>query len=131
MGEDFRALKWLSIKNKRGIPQNAFIFSTILSLLFIYTSSFDQVLVYTSFLLILITTLTVGGIFIRRTKFSEIKTSYLTWGYPVTPLIFLIISIWTLVFVFIDKPFESMIGIGILTVGLVIYFLSERRNKTH
>lgn len=129
MGEDFRALKWLSVKNKKGIPQNAFIFSTLLSLLFIYTSSFDQVLVYTSFLLILITTLTVGGIFVRRVKFAEIKTSYRTWGYPVTPLIFLVISVWTLVFVFIDKPFESMIGVGILVIGSIIYFLSERGNK--
>ncbi len=128
MGEDFRALRWLSIKNKQGIPQNAFMFSTFLSLLFIYTSSFDQVLVYTSFLLISITTLTVGGIFILRIKHADITTSYKTWGYPITPLIFLVISIWTLVFVFIDKPMESMIGVGILVVGSIIYFISERGN---
>ncbi|MEM8894668.1 MAG: amino acid permease [Bacteroidota bacterium] len=128
MGEDFRALKWLSIKNERGIPRNAFLFSTFLSLLFIYTSSFDQILVYTTFLLILITTLTVGGIFVLRVKYPEIVSSYRTWGYPITPLVFLVISVWTLVFVFIDKPLESMIGVGILVIGSVIYFLSERGN---
>lgn len=130
MGEDFHALRWLAKRNKDGIPQNAFLFSTLLSMIFIYTSTFDQILVYTTFLLILITTLTVGGIFVVRIKMPDIKTVYRTWGYPVTPLIFLVISIWTLSFVLLDKPVESLVGVSILISGLLIYFISERGNRS-
>lgn len=128
MGEDLDVLKVLSKTNKRNIPVNAFVFSAALSLLFIYTSTFDQVLLYTSFLLILITTVTVGGVFILRMKKSPANSSgYKTWGYPYTPLVFIAVSIWTLVFVAIDRPFESLISVGILIVGLVIYFVTDRK----
>ncbi len=129
MGEDFPTLKWLSIKSQTGIPQNAFIFSTILSLLFIYTSTFDEVLLYTSFLLILITTLAIAGIFVLRIKLNEVRTTYKTWGYPVTPLIFLVISIGTLIFMAMDKPYESTVGIAILLIGLLLYFITNRRKS--
>ncbi|MEM9327864.1 MAG: amino acid permease, partial [Bacteroidota bacterium] len=129
MGEDLVGLSWLSKTNHRGIPLNAFIFSTILSLIFIYTGTFEQVLVYTSFLLILITTLTVGGVFIVRWKRLHLSASYKTWGYPLTPAIFVLVSLWMLVFVVMDKPGESMVGVVILIVGLILYYRLERRGK--
>jgi len=129
IGEDFDALKWLSVKNKKGIPINAFVSSTILSVCFIYTSSFDQVLLYTSFLLILITTLTSAGIFIRRTKFSDLKPKYLAWGYPITPIVFITLNSWILIFMLVDKFYESMIGLSIIVVGFVFYFLVNRKQS--
>ncbi|MCZ6692333.1 MAG: amino acid permease [Bacteroidetes bacterium] len=127
MGEDFAALKWLSVKNNKGIPVNSFYFQLMIALIFIYTSSFDQVLIYASFLLILITTLTVAGIFVLRIRQPNLPRPYKAWGYPFTPLIFLVVSVWTLTFVIIDKTFESLIGIGILITGLVIYFITDRK----
>lgn len=129
MGQDIHSLKWLAKTSASGTPINAFVFSTVLSLLFIYTSTFEQVLLYTSFLLILITTLTVSGIFVLRNRYERKKENYSTWGYPVTPIIFIAVSIWTLVFVTIDKPYESLVSLGILAVGLTIYFLVERRKR--
>jgi len=131
MGEDFAALKWLSVKNTKGIPVNSFYFQLMIALIFIYTSSFDQVLIYASFLLILITTLTVAGIFVLRIRQPNLPRPYKAWGYPFTPLIFLVVSVWTLTFVIINKTFESLVGTGILIAGLVIYFITDRkiRNK--
>lgn len=130
MGEDIPILRILAKTNSRDIPTNAFLFSTVLCLVFIYSSTFDQVLLYTSFLLIFITTITVGGIFMIRLKKKHTEIgSYRTWGYPITPLLFIAVSLWTLVFVAIDKPFESLISLAILGIGIVIYFISERRNR--
>ena len=128
MGQDFKALRFLSKTSNKGIPVNAFWFSTVLSLLFIYTSTFEQVLVYTSFLLILITTLAVAAVFVVRAKGLGKSEDYRTWGYPFTPLIFLLVSLWMLVFVAIDKPFESMISCGILIIGFLIYYFVERQD---
>jgi len=126
MGQDFKALKFLSKTSDKGIPVNAFWFSTALSLLFIYTSTFEQVLVYTSFLLILITTLAVAAVFVVRFKGLGKEGDYRTWGYPFTPSIFLGVSFWMLIFVAMDKPFESMISCGILVTGFLIYYFVER-----
>ena len=128
MGEDLRALRFLARTNSQGIPVNSFVFSAILGLLFIYTSTFEQVLLYTTFLLILITTITVGGVFILRwRKMPAEPGGYRTWGYPFTPALFILVSVWTLIFVAIDKPFESLVSIGILLVGALVYFGVESK----
>ena len=125
MGEDVHAFRWLAGTSERGIPVNSVLFQTGLSLLFIYTSTFDQVLVYAGFTLILSTMLTVAGVFVLRWRRPEIDRPYTTWGYPVTPLLFLAANAWILVYVLIDRPVESLIGLGIVAVGGALYLASR------
>lgn len=127
LGEDMKAFRLFAKTNTKGIPINAFIFSTLLSIVFIYSSTFEQVLLYTSFLLISITTLTVGGIFVLRIKSNSQSDGYKAWGYPFTPIIFIGVSLWTLIFVAIQQPFESAISIGILLLGIVAYYVTRDR----
>ena len=129
MGEDFKALSWFSRTSGNGIPVNAFLSSLVLSLLFIYTSTFEQVVVYTAFLLILITTITVGSIFILRTRFKHIKTAYRTWGYPITPILFLSINAWILGYLLQEKLLESLVAIGIFFIGLTLYLITSKASS--
>ncbi len=124
MGEDYPALTWLGKSNEKGIPQRAFLFSTLLALSFIIFSSFEQILIYTSFLLILITTLTVFGVYI--THFRRQVGTYQTWGYPITPAVFLAVGLWTLIYLVVDKPVESAIAGCILVIGISLYFLASK-----
>src|SRR5205814_1944358 len=84
MGEDYPVLHKLSLRSRRHTPVNAIIFQTIITLLFIYTSSFEQVIVYASFTLMLLTTLTVAGVYVLRWRQPDLPRPYKTWGYPVT-----------------------------------------------
>lgn len=129
LGEDMVAFRLFAKTNAKGIPINAFVFSTILSLLFIYSSTFEQVLLYTSFLLISITTITVFGIFILRRKGKIESEGYRAWGYPFTPVVFILVSLWTLIFVAIEQPFESGISIGIFILGIAMYFISKDKEQ--
>jgi len=52
---------------------------------------------------------------------------YKTWGYPVTPLVFLLISVWMLVHIFRDNPKESLLGLGMMALGLLLYAISPAR----
>ncbi|MEN8121446.1 MAG: amino acid permease [Bacteroidota bacterium] len=122
MGEDYKVLKFLKTKSKQNIPVAAFVVQLFLILLFLYTSTFEQIMVYSGFTLNLLSTLTVAGVFISRLKDKNIDRPYKTWGYPYTPIIFLIVSIWTLSYVFIERPVESLIGLTIAALGLVVYF---------
>jgi len=126
MGEDFPALHMLSRKSHRGIPVNAIIFQLGVTLIFIYSSTFEQVLIYAAFALILITTLAVGGVFFYRITQPDLPRPIKTWGYPYTPLLYVITNLWIMGFLMIDKTFESLVGLGIVTLGLLVYFLSER-----
>ena len=127
MGEDFEGLKIFAKTNTQQIPLISMLFQTFLTLLFIYTSSFNQVLTYASFALITITSLTVSGVFVMRYKKPNLHRPYKVWGYPFTPTIFLLLNLWTLGYVFNDRPYESLIGIGIMLLGLVFYFLTRER----
>jgi APA family basic amino acid/polyamine antiporter len=48
---------------------------------------------------------------------------------PLTPLIYLALTGWTLTFVLINKPVEGLFGLGIIGAGLIFYFLSAARNR--
>ncbi len=121
MGEDWKLLAVFSKKSSKGVPVTALFFQMIITLLFIYTSSFEQVLIYASFMLTLFTSLTVFGVFILRLKQPSLFRPYLTWGYPITPAIYVLVSVWVMVYVFQNKTTESLIGIGIALAGLVLY----------
>ena len=124
MGEDLPALRWLAITSEREIPVVSVLFQATVALLFIYTSTFEQVLIYAGFTLTLITSLTVAGVFVLRVREPDLKRPYRTWGYPVTPAIFLLLNTWILIYVFIDKPTESLVGLGIVAVGAALYGVS-------
>ena len=126
MGEDMPALTWLSVKSQRGLPVNAFVFQTLVTLAFIYTSTFDQVMLYASILLIANSTLAVAGVYVLRRNEPNLPRPYRTWGYPVTPAVFLAVNIWTLMYVLRTRTFESFVGLVILGVGLTLYAAVQR-----
>ena len=129
IGEDMSALKILGKKTKKGVPIFAILLQSVIALILIFTSSFGAVLTFLGFTLTLFTTLTVLGLFILRIKQPNLPRPFKTWGYPVTPAIFLLLNLWILWFVINDKPKESLAGLAIVIVGLVIYFISKHFSK--
>lgn len=123
MGEDLPALHWLAARSRRGLPVRATLLQSLLTVLFIISGTFEQVLTYAGFVLNLFTFLTVLGLFVLRIRQPELPRPYRTWGYPVTPLVFLLLNGWTLLFLLRDKQEESLLGLGTVLAGLVVYFI--------
>ena len=126
IGEDMPVFQILAKKNRNGVPYYAILLQLSIVLVLLITSSFEAVLTYLSFTLTLSSFLTVLGVFIYRFRYPEVPRPYKTWGYPIVPIIFLAISLWILVFIFKDKPGESLAGLGTLALGLPIYFLAVK-----
>ena len=124
MGEDLLALRWLAGRTTSGIPRRALLLQAAITLVFILIPSFQAVLVYAGFVLNLFTFLTVLGVFVLRWREPQLPRPYRAWGYPATPLLFLALSAWTLVFIIKDKPWESFYGLLTVASGLVVYFLA-------
>lgn len=126
MGEDLPALRGLATVSKAGIPVRAMLFQMALTLLFIFTATFKAVLLYAGFVLSLFTFLTVLGLFVLRWRKPELPRPYRAWGYPLTPLLFLALSGWTLIFILRDNPTESLYGLATLVVGLAVYYGGQK-----
>lgn len=129
IGEDFSALRFLSRQNSDGIPSRAIYFQSTLAIVFILTSSFESILVFAGFTLALNSLATVFGVFVLRFRQPDLPRPYRTFLYPLTPLVYLALTGWTLTFVLLNKPTEGLFGLGIIAAGLAFYFVSERRSR--
>jgi basic amino acid/polyamine antiporter, APA family len=124
MGEDLPLFKFLSYKSKHNTPVLAIILQSSISFFMILTSSFNSILLYAGFTLNLFTFLTVLGVFVHRTKYKNTERPYKTWGYPVVPIVFLAVMLYTLVFLIREHPFESLMGLLTLFSGSIFYLLN-------
>ncbi len=131
MGEDLRALSWLATRNSHGIPLRATLVQFAIVNFFILFTSFQKVVNYVQFSLTLFSALTVLGVFVLRWRRPGLPRPYRTWGYPITPLIFLAISGWLLWHLLEDASTRgpSLWGLATAALGLVIYFLSPNEKQ--
>ncbi len=113
---------------KRHLSIIATIFQSTIALILILSSSFDKVMTYIGFTLALFTMLTVGGVFIvRLTAKRKQVNSYKTWGYPFVPILFLLIEGCMIAYIFIERPMESLAGIGTVLSFIILFFLLHTR----
>ena len=124
IGEDFTFFKRLSQVNANGIPTTAIIFQSSLAIIFIVSATFESVLVFSSFVLGINTLFSVVGVFILRFKKLNIEGAYRTFGYPAAPLIYLAVTLWTLIYVLVSRPQEGAMGIAIIVAGGIMYLLT-------
>ncbi len=126
MGQDFGFFRALAHTNRAGIPMRAILLQTAIVFAMLLTSTFEWILVYVQLILTLSSALTVYGVFALRRREPDLERPYRTWGYPVTPLLFLGISALAMVHTFARQPWESLAGLVTLLVALPVYWLSPR-----
>ena len=126
IGEDFPALRFLSRKNSDGLPYIAIRSQSALAILFILSSGFESILVFAGFTLALNSFATVVGVFVLRRQQPDLPRPYRTFGYPITPIVYLLLTGWTLGFVLYSRPAEGAFGLGIILSGALVYILSKR-----
>jgi APA family basic amino acid/polyamine antiporter len=126
MGQDLKAFRLLARTSRTGIPFVAVLWQSAVVLLLIATSTFDAVLVYIELLLVFFGMLTVAGVFWLRFSQPDLERPVKTWGYPVTPLIFISVSVWMMIYVAQEKPMGALWGVVTLAVGGVVYLIAQR-----
>lgn len=124
MGEDLKALQLLSKTNSNNVPYNAVIFQSMMTIILILSGKFESVLTFVGFSLTVFTFMTVCSLFILRYKKMGVE-GYKTWGYPVTPIIFLALNAFILYKALEQKPVESLLGLSNVAIGGIIYFISK------
>jgi basic amino acid/polyamine antiporter, APA family len=108
--------KPLSKQNQHGIPVRALWLHAFISIILTLSGSFEQILVYAGFILQLFSALNVSTSLFIKPEPGAFKTPLK----PLPQILFLLFSVWVLVFTAIDKPMESLIGIGIVLSGILL-----------
>lgn len=130
IAEDYTLFRFLGFENKNGSPVYATLLLTLITLILIGTSTFDQIFVLIGFTLSLFTIMSVTGIFVLRYKMKKNGDNfYHTFGYPYIPIFFILVEGCMMFYVFFNRPVQSMIGLGITFIGLIIYFLLIKTQK--
>jgi APA family basic amino acid/polyamine antiporter len=93
----------------------------------LFTRSFEKVLDFIQFALLFCSFFTVLGVIKLRITRPDLKRPYRAWGYPVTPLVFLLVTGFMMYYLLTDRPLQSALGTLIMISGLLIYAVFRKR----
>ncbi|MBY0527136.1 MAG: amino acid permease [Gemmataceae bacterium] len=90
---------------------------------------FDIFTDFAMFGAIIFETAAVATIFVFRSKYPDAERPYRCWGYPWVPALYVATMPVVLVMVFLAQPIESLIGVGFIALGTVVYFMCFGERK--
>ena len=127
IANDFKPLRRLGTENKHGSPIYATLLLTGTSLALIISATFDQIFTLLGFTLSLFTIMSVIGVIVLRFRMKKNgEPFYHTLGYPWVPLFFILIEGCMVVYIFIERPIQSLIGIAIAVIGFLLYLFIKQ-----
>jgi APA family basic amino acid/polyamine antiporter len=127
MGEDHWLLRLLGRKNRHGIPTNAIVLQLLMVNLLLFTRSFESVVNFTQFSLLICSLLAVLGVIVLRIMRPTMARPYRVWLYPLPPVVFSIITMWMMFYLLRWHAAESLAGLGTALLGLLLYFCAKKR----
>lgn len=115
----------ISRLNRRNVPSRAVWLQAMLAALFALGSSFGDLLIYIGFTLNIFAALTVVSLFrLRHEKRAHVRVCI---GYPVTPIVFLIFTMWMTVWSIREEPKATLAGLATLAIGYILYLFRARQ----
>ena len=109
-----------------GTPARAVALQAALASLLVVAGTFQQIVSYFIFITVLFVALTVVALFVLRHREPE-GAAYRTPGYPVTPVVFLVLVAPLLIVLVVFSPLQAALGTGIVALGVPVYALLFRR----
>jgi basic amino acid/polyamine antiporter, APA family len=124
MAADRALPRQLGTYSKRGVPMVAVITQGVLGILFVLVGDLGQLIRFVAFTLAIFAALTVTALFVLRRR--GLRAPYRTFGYPVTPILFIALSAWIAYAQVKANVKESLVVAGVLAVGGLAYWLFGR-----
>ena len=125
IGEDLPGLRFLARTTRSGVPATAILLQLAVVTGMLLTQSFETVVHYIQFSLTFCTFLAVLGVIVLRFTRPDLKRPYRVWAYPLTPVIFLLVTGYMMLFQLMQKPQQSIAGLITMLAGLVVFAVSR------
>ena len=111
---------------KFNTPHRAILTQVLLASVLILTGTFEQIISYFFFIVVLFIALTIVGLFkIHKRKFD----GYKTFLFPFTPIFFLLITTLVLLMIAMRNSFQSFLGVVVVLLGIPVYHLFFNKNQ--
>ena len=107
-------------------PHVAIVALTLWSMVLALSGTYEQLFTYVMFASILFSVAAGIALFVLRRTRPDAARPYRTWGYPSVPLVFVIGSAAFVLNTLMERPVESLAGLGLLVIGLPVYWLSRK-----
>ncbi len=120
-----------SLSNRTRVPVIAILVQGLWSCVLALSGTFDQLTDALLFASWIFYGLVTSSVFVLRRKLPDANRPYKTLGYPLMPLVFVLVSTWLVINTLINRPVESVAGLVLIVLGLPVYlyFRMRRRNR--
>lgn len=102
-------------------PAKAIWYQAVAAAAMVLTGTFEALIYYIGFSLILFAALAVAGLLRVRNRPQFRRLRVMNWCYPAIPLIFIAASLWMLIWTFVLHPRECMLGLITIIAGAAFY----------
>ena len=114
-----------AIHPRYGTPARAIIIQATLASLLVLVGTFNTIISYFVFVVVIFIALTVGALFVLRREAPD-AIVYRTPGYPATPIVFLLLIALLLFLLGGHNPKQAIMGVAVVALGLPVYYLLFR-----
>jgi APA family basic amino acid/polyamine antiporter len=118
------------VSRKTHVPVISLIVQAIWAGILTLSGTFDQLTDFAIFAFWLFYGMVAASAFVFRRRNPDATRPYRTWGYPVVPAIFVLVTIYLIVFTIKNAPVQSLIGLLIIASGLPVYWYFAQRNRS-
>ena len=117
--------------NRFSVPQSALWVQGILASIWCLSGRYGDLLDMVSFVVVLFYMLTIAGIFILRKKRPDAERPYRAFGYPLLPIIYILMGMTFCTLLIIYKPAFTWPGLIIALIGIPIYYIAMGRRRNN
>lgn len=115
--------------NDHAVPAFALWIQCLLACAWSLSGKYGDLLDMISFVVVGFYILTIVGVFILRRKRPEAKRPYKVFGYPVLPILYILMGLTFCILLIIYKPNYTWPGLIITLLGIPIYYIVAKSNK--
>ena len=131
MANDKLFFKQAGTLNKNRVPEWALWIQCAMASALCLSGKYGDLLDMVSFIVVIFYVLTIAGIFILRKKYPDADRPYKAFGYPVLPVIYILMGISFCTLLIIYKPQFTWPGLIITLIGIPLYFIAVQQKKSN
>jgi APA family basic amino acid/polyamine antiporter len=109
------------------VPVRAIMIQACWASVLALSGTFDQLTDYVIFASWIFYGLVTSSVFVLRHKMKDMERPYRTLGYPLVPLVFVLVAGWLVINSLFTRPVEALVGLGLIAVGLPLYLYFRQR----
>lgn len=111
-----------ALSDRTRVPAAAVLMQAGWACVLAASGTYDQLTDYVVFASWIFYGLVTSAVFVLRVRAPELPRPYRTLGYPVVPLVFVLVALWLVINTLINRPVESVAGLVVIALGLPVYW---------